>query len=132
MYSSGIPLKEVLNKMVGTFFVLVFASSLPSTQVQDPHLFERCGQCCLLQQTSWHEHYWVLIPALEMKNLQSRMYYSLPMSTLHYALCWKKIHLMTHFTNYISFPLFLFIYVIRLCKSLSKRRHRLLRGQLRV
>lgn len=44
----------------------------------DLHLIERCGQYSLLQQASWHEHYWVLIPALEMKILQSRMYYSHP------------------------------------------------------
>lgn len=74
----------------------------------------------------------VLIPALEMKILQSRMYYRLPMSTVHYAVCWWNIHLMTHFTNYISFPPFLFIYVILLCKPVSRRRHRLLKGQLWV
>lgn len=72
------------------------------------HLIERRGQYSLLKQGSWHEHYWVLISALEMKILQSRTVYIIispqALSIMH---CAVEKFILWHISQITShFPLF--------------------------
>lgn len=134
MFSGDILLKEASNKMfsMSLFFFCVFAWSVSSTQV-DLHASDWKAWTVQLIETrilAWTFLGFDFSTGNENSAESYRIYYNLPTSTVHYALCCWKIHLMTHFTNYISFSPFLFIYVIQLWKSASRRRHTLLKGQL--